>query len=78
MDISTALAVRSITWTGAEQRLREQEQGRLRRLMGDEAFDAAYRSGAGLSRSQAVELALGRAAPRQAVPTSETAADHPG
>jgi predicted ATPase/class 3 adenylate cyclase len=62
-DMSTALGVGAITWSGPEQQLREQEQSRLRQLMGDEAFDAAHRSGAGLSRSQAMELALGRAAP---------------
>jgi predicted ATPase/class 3 adenylate cyclase len=62
-DMSTALGVGAITWSGPEQQLREQEQNRLRRLMGDEAFDAAHRSGAGLTRSQAMELALGRAAP---------------
>jgi predicted ATPase/class 3 adenylate cyclase len=62
-DMSTALGIGAISWAGAEQQLHEREQGRLRQLMGDEAFDAAYRSGAGLSRSQAMELALGRAAP---------------
>jgi predicted ATPase/class 3 adenylate cyclase len=62
-DMSTALGVGAIVWSGSEQQLREREQSRLRRLMGDEAFDAAHRSGAGLSRSQAMELALGRAAP---------------
>ena len=77
-DMSTALGVGAITWSGPEQQLREQEQSRLRRLMGDGAFDAAYRSGAGLSRSQAMELALGRAAPADSVTTSETAGDHPG
>jgi hypothetical protein len=62
-DINTARGVGAISWSGPEQQLREQEQSRLRRLMGDEAFDAAHRSGAGLSRPQAMELALGRAAP---------------
>jgi predicted ATPase/class 3 adenylate cyclase len=62
-DMSAALGVGAISWEGPEQQLHEQEQGRLRQLMGDDAFDAAYRSGAGLSRSQAMELALGRAAP---------------
>jgi predicted ATPase/class 3 adenylate cyclase len=62
-DIAAAVGVGAITWAGAEQQLREREQSRLRQLMGDDAFDAAHRSGAGLSRSQAMELALGRAAP---------------
>jgi non-specific serine/threonine protein kinase len=59
-DLSTAIAVGSITWTGPERQLTEREQGSLRQIMGDEAYDAAYRSGAGLSRAQAVDLALGR------------------
>jgi predicted ATPase/class 3 adenylate cyclase len=62
-EMSTALGFGAITWSGPEQELREQEQSSLRQLMGDEAYDAAHRSGVGLSRSQAMELALGRAAP---------------
>ncbi len=62
-EMSAALAVRSISWAGPEQELREREQGSLRRLMGDEEYDAGFRSGAQLSRSQAVDLALGREAP---------------
>jgi hypothetical protein len=62
-DMSAAVGVGAISWSGAEQQLHEREQGRLRQLMGDQAFDAAYRSGTGLSPSQAMELALGRAAP---------------
>jgi len=62
-DMSAAIAVGSITWTDPEQQLTEREQGSLRRLMGDEAYDAAYRSGARLSRAQAVDLALGREVP---------------
>jgi predicted ATPase/class 3 adenylate cyclase len=58
--MNAALAVGSISWSGPEQELREREQGSLRRAMGDEAYAAAFRSGAGLSRSQAVDLALGR------------------
>ena len=34
-------------------------------MMGDEAYEAAYRSGAGLSRAQAVDLALGRESPAE-------------
>jgi predicted ATPase/class 3 adenylate cyclase len=59
-EMSAAIEVGSITWSGPERDLREREQGALRELMGSEAYDAGYRSGAGLSRSQAVELALGR------------------
>jgi predicted ATPase len=59
-EMGIALEVGSISWSGAEEELREREQGSLRRLMGDEAYDAGFRSGAGLSRSQAVDLALGR------------------
>ena len=59
-EMSAAIEVGSITWSGPERDLREREQGALRELMGGEAYDAGYRSGAGLSRSQAVELALGR------------------
>jgi hypothetical protein len=62
-EMSAALAVGSIVWSGPEEELREREHDRLRRLMGDEAYEAGFRSGAGLSRSQAVDLALGRAVP---------------
>ena len=59
-EMGVALEVGSISWSGPEEELREREQGGLRRMMGDEAYDAGFRSGAGLSRSQAVDLALGR------------------
>jgi predicted ATPase/class 3 adenylate cyclase len=61
-EMSVSVAVGSITWLGPEQELREREQSSLRRLMGDEAYQAGFRSGAQLSRSQAVDLALGREA----------------
>lgn len=60
--ISAAVETRNITWTDAEQRLRETEQGRLREMMGEPSYDAAYRAGRRLSPGQAVELALGRPA----------------
>ncbi len=60
IQMSVALAVGSIIWSGPEQELREREQAGLRGLMGDEAYQAGFRSGAGLSRSQALDLALGR------------------
>jgi predicted ATPase/class 3 adenylate cyclase len=62
-DMSAAMAVGSITWTEPERQLDEREKGSLRQIMGDEAYEAAYRSGAGLSRAQAVDLALGREVP---------------
>jgi predicted ATPase/class 3 adenylate cyclase len=62
-DMSAAIAVGSISLTDQERQLSERDQGRLRQIMGDEAYEAAYRSGAGLSRAQAVDLALGREIP---------------
>jgi len=62
-DLSAAIAVGSISLTDPERQLSQREQGSLRQILGDEAYDAAYRSGAGLSRAQAVDLALGREAP---------------
>lgn len=59
-EMSVALEMGTISWSGPEQELREQEQASLRRLMGDEAYEAGFRSGAKLSRSQGVDLALGR------------------
>jgi predicted ATPase/class 3 adenylate cyclase len=59
-EMSAALAIGSISWSGPEQELREREQASLRRLMGDDAYEAGFRSGAALSRSQGVDLALGR------------------
>jgi hypothetical protein len=47
-------------WSDLEQQLRTTSQDRLRQLMGDAEFEAAYRSGAQLTRMQAIELALGR------------------
>jgi predicted ATPase/class 3 adenylate cyclase len=62
-EMDVALAFGSILWSGPEEELREREHDSLRRLIGDEAYEAGFRSGAGLSRSQAVDLALGRAVP---------------
>jgi tetratricopeptide (TPR) repeat protein len=61
-EINASVELGSITWSGPELQLWEREQGALRELMREAAYDAGYRSGAGLSRSQAVDLALGRAA----------------
>jgi predicted ATPase/class 3 adenylate cyclase len=60
VDLRASLADGSIRWTEPERRLQDAQQGRLRELMGGESFDQGYRSGAELSRVQAVELALGR------------------
>jgi hypothetical protein len=59
-EMGVALEVGSISWSEPEQELREREQASLRRLMGDEAYEDGFRSGAKLSRSQGVDLALGR------------------
>jgi len=59
-DLSAAIAVGSISLTDAELQLSEREQGSLRQILGDQAYEAAYRFGTGLSRAQAVDLALGR------------------
>jgi predicted ATPase/class 3 adenylate cyclase len=60
VDIDESLAMRTILWSPAEQSLREREQGRLRELMGDAAYEAAYAAGARLPTAQAWELAFGR------------------
>jgi hypothetical protein len=59
-EMGVALEVGSISWSAPEQELRQREQAGLRRLMGDGAYEAGFRSGATLSRSQGVDLALGR------------------
>ncbi len=59
-DIDASLAIRTINWSEAEQSLREREQGRLRERLGDAVYEEAYRSGAELTASQALNLALGR------------------
>lgn len=61
--ISAALAAGSIGWSRHEQKLREDEQGQLRRQLGDEVFSAAHYSGSEMSCRQAVELALDRVIP---------------
>jgi tetratricopeptide (TPR) repeat protein len=60
VDIDAGLAMRTIQWSPAEQGLREREQGRLRELMGEQAYAAAYAVGAKLPPAQARDLALGR------------------
>jgi predicted ATPase/class 3 adenylate cyclase len=62
VDIDASLAMRTILWSAAEQSLREREQGRLKELMGDAAYEAAYAAGARMPPGQAWDLALGREA----------------
>ncbi|HXW86935.1 MAG TPA: adenylate/guanylate cyclase domain-containing protein [Streptosporangiaceae bacterium] len=60
VDIDAGLAMRTILWSPAEQSLREREQGRVKELLGDAAYQAAYAAGARLTPAQARDLALGR------------------
>jgi hypothetical protein len=60
VDIDASLAMRTILWSQAEESLREREQGRLKELMGDAAYEAAYAAGARMPMAQAWDLALGR------------------
>jgi predicted ATPase/class 3 adenylate cyclase len=62
-DIDKSLEIRTINWSDAEQGVREQEQTALRERLGNAAYEEAYRAGAQLSLSQALDLALGRDAP---------------
>jgi predicted ATPase/class 3 adenylate cyclase len=59
-DIKAGLADGTVGWSDLEKQLSASSQARLRQLMGDAAFEAAYRAGGQLPRLQAVELALGR------------------
>ena len=61
VDIDASLAMRTILWSPAEQSLREREQGRLKELMGDAAYETAYAAGARMPTAEARDLALGRA-----------------
>ncbi len=62
VDIDAGLAMRTILWSPAEQSLREREQGRVRELLGDAGYQAAYAAGARLTPAEARDLALGRQA----------------
>ncbi|HXW46387.1 MAG TPA: adenylate/guanylate cyclase domain-containing protein [Streptosporangiaceae bacterium] len=55
-----AIELGTFEWTDPELRLHEQDQARLRALLGEDCYGDAYRAGAGLSPVQAVELALSR------------------
>lgn len=59
-DIDASLKLRTINWSDAEQAVRVREQAALRERLGDAAYQSGYQAGAQLSRSQALELALGR------------------
>ncbi|HXL94172.1 MAG TPA: adenylate/guanylate cyclase domain-containing protein [Streptosporangiaceae bacterium] len=61
--INAGLAIGTIGWSGLEERLRASEQARLRKVLGDAAFEAAYHAGVQMTPPRAVELALGRAHP---------------
>jgi predicted ATPase/class 3 adenylate cyclase len=57
-DLRAATADASVLWTEPEQQLANREHARLRGLMGDAAFEEAFRSGTSLSRTAGVDLAL--------------------
>jgi hypothetical protein len=60
VDIDASLAMRTIMWSPPEQGLCEREQARVRELLGDAAYEAAYAEGARMPRAQARDLALNR------------------
>jgi predicted ATPase/class 3 adenylate cyclase len=62
-DIDASLEIRTINWSDAEQGVRTREQSALRERLGNAAYEEAYRSGAALTPSQALDFALGRDAP---------------
>jgi predicted ATPase/class 3 adenylate cyclase len=61
IDIEAAVADGSFFWSPLERELRDGDQDKLREAMGAEAFEAAYRAGTALGRTEAIDLALGRA-----------------
>ncbi len=67
VDINASLAMHTIFWSPAEQDLREREQRRVRELMGDTEYEAAYAEGARMPPARARDLALGR----ETVPKTE-------
>jgi hypothetical protein len=68
VDADTTAAVPGATWllpgayksTSAEQRVRDDNRGRLRQVLGEAEFERAYTVGRGLSFDEAANLALGR------------------
>jgi predicted ATPase/class 3 adenylate cyclase len=63
VDLKAALKAGAINWSKAERNLQEKDQTKLREILGDQAYEDAYRQGSQLSPEQAVELALGRTVP---------------
>jgi predicted ATPase/class 3 adenylate cyclase len=59
-DIKAALEAGAINWSEAERNLQEKDRAKLREILGERAYEDAYREGAQLSPEKAVELALGR------------------
>ena len=45
-------------WDPLEADMREQDQSRLRELLGDASFEAAYSEGKGIGKTDAIALAL--------------------
>lgn len=62
-DLQEAAEEGVFQWSDAERQARQTEQAWLRQRMGDQAYYQAYRSGTGLTRLQAVQLALRRPGP---------------
>jgi predicted ATPase/class 3 adenylate cyclase len=63
VDIEASLEIRTIKWSDPEQGVRVREQAALRERLGHGAYDEAYRAGARLSLSDALDFALGRDVP---------------
>jgi tetratricopeptide (TPR) repeat protein len=59
-DIKRAIGDGVVIWLVLEKNLQDEDQAKLRELMGDEAYQKAYRSGTELPPAQAIDLALGR------------------
>jgi hypothetical protein len=60
VDITAALKAWAINWSQAERELQEEDQVKLREILGERAYEDSFAEGARLSPAQAVELALGR------------------
>jgi len=58
--ISASLADKIMLWSDAEQSAQRREQGQVRDVMGDAAFDEAFHAGARLGPAEAAAVALGR------------------
>jgi predicted ATPase/class 3 adenylate cyclase len=60
-DLEALVAEGRFSWSPLERELHDREQNGLREAMGAEAYEAGYRAGTTLSRTEAIDLALGRA-----------------